>query len=134
MKIISWNVRGLGSFEKKRDVCQLVREKKPFILCIQETKLFVFDATVCKSIWPDEYVDFSFQPSLGASGGLVTLWDVKEVEVWSSMSFDHILVILGRFLKTGEPFVLLNDYAPCDVNRQQVLWNNLSNRLGSFID
>ena len=115
-------------------MCHLAREKNPFILCIQETNLSVIDATVCKSIWPDVNVEFSFQPSLGASGGLVTLWDVNEVQVWSSMSFEHVLVILGRFLKTGEPFVLFNVYAPCDVIRQQGLWNNLSNILGSFID
>ena len=28
MKISSWNVRVLGGFEKRREVCQLVREKK----------------------------------------------------------------------------------------------------------
>jgi len=50
--------------------------------------------------------------------------------VWSTMSFDHVLVILGRFVQTGEDFPLFNVYAPCDANRQQVLWNNLSNRLG----
>ena len=27
MKLISWNIRGLGGFEKKREVSQLVREK-----------------------------------------------------------------------------------------------------------
>jgi len=43
MKIISWNVRGLGGFEKRREVCNLVREKKPLILCIQETKLVSID-------------------------------------------------------------------------------------------
>jgi len=48
----------------------LVRE---IILSIQETKLPVFDFTVCKSIWGDVNVDFSFQPSMGPSGGLVTL-------------------------------------------------------------
>jgi len=52
------------------------------------------------------------------------------VEVWSSFSFDHVLVVSGRFLKTGEEFVLLNIYAPCDVSRQQRLWNHLSMRLG----
>lgn len=95
MKLISWNIRGLGGVEKKREVCQMVREKKPFILCIQETKLPVFDVIICKSIWGDGPVDFSFQPSRGASGGLVTLWDTKEVEVWSTMSIEHVLVICG---------------------------------------
>jgi len=71
MKLISWNIRGLGGFEKRRKVCQLVREKQQFILCIQETKLPVFDVTKL----------------------LVTIWDTKEVEVWSSMSFEHVLVI-----------------------------------------
>jgi hypothetical protein len=46
MKIISWNVRGLGGSEKRREVSQLVREKKPFILCIQETKLSIIDGLV----------------------------------------------------------------------------------------
>lgn len=73
MKLISWNVRGLGGFEKRREVRQLVTEKSPFILCIQETKCVMFDDMLCKSIWSDANVGYSFQPSLGASGGLVTL-------------------------------------------------------------
>jgi len=121
MKIISWNVRGLGGFEKRRETCHLVRDKKPFILCIQKTKLAVLDDFVCKSIWTDDCVNYSFQPSLGASGGLVTLWDINEVEVWSTFSFDHVFVILGWFLKSNELFFLFNVYAPCDVARQQAL-------------
>ena len=112
----------------------LVREKKPFICCIQETKLSVFDSAVCKYLWGDECVDFSFQPALGASGGIVSMWDTNEVEVWSSISFNHVLAILGRFVKSGELFAVFNVYAPCDSSRQQDLWNNLSNRLVSLSD
>jgi len=117
MKIISWNVRGLGSFEKRREVGNLVREKKPFILCIQESKLAVFDTTVCKAIWGNVIADFSFQPSVEASGDLVTMWDVTEVQVWSTISFEHVLVISGCFVKTGTGFVVFNVYAPCDLYR-----------------
>ena len=129
MKLLSWNVRGLGGAVKKREVSHLVREKKPFILCIQETKLQVFDAFDCRSIWGVDKVDFSYQRSAGASGGLVTLWDLSEVEVWSSASLDHVLAVFGRFLKTGEQFTVLNVYTPCDTSRQQVLWNALSSRI-----
>ena len=106
-----------------------MREKKPFILCIQETKLPVFDAFACKSIWGDDYVDFSYQPSVGASGGLATLWDLNEVEVWSTVSLDLVLAVTDRFLMSGEQFVVFNVYAPCDTSRQQVLWNVLSSRI-----
>ena len=129
MKIISWNVRGLGSFEKRREVCQLVREKNPLIMCVQETKLSVIDVNLCKSMWGGDLVDFSFQPSVGASGGIVTMWDTREVEVWSSMSFEHVLVISRCFVKTRRQFTVFNIYAPCDSVRQQVLWNDLSSRL-----
>jgi hypothetical protein len=60
------------------------------------------------------------------------LWDVNEVTVWSTISFDHVLVIVGRFLNTNECFALLNVYAPCDVSRQQVLWDNISLKLNSY--
>jgi len=116
MKLLSWNVRGLGGAVKKREVSHLVREKKPFILCIQETKLQVLDAFDCRSIWGDDKVDFSYQRSAGASGGLVTLWDLSEVEVWSSASLDHVLAVTGRFLKSGEQFTMFNVYAPCDTS------------------
>jgi endonuclease/exonuclease/phosphatase family metal-dependent hydrolase len=39
MKIVSWNVRGLGRLDKRKEVCKLVREKNPHIVCLQETKL-----------------------------------------------------------------------------------------------
>jgi len=42
--------QGLGGYEKRREVGQLVREKNPFILCIQETKLSVFDGMVYKYV------------------------------------------------------------------------------------
>lgn len=71
---------------------------------------------MCQTIWGDPNVCYSFQPSLGASGGLVTLWDNFEVEVWSTTSFDHVLIITGIFYKSNEQFVVIHVYAPCDVS------------------
>jgi len=90
--------------------------------------------SVCKYIWRDVNIAFSFQPLRGASGGLVTLWDCSEVEVWASLQFEHVLGIHGHFVKTGEEFTLLNLYAPCDTSCQQVLWNNISLRLSNLAD
>jgi len=50
MKIVSWNVRGLGGFEKRREVWKLVSEKSPFIVCIQETKLENVDSFLCSTL------------------------------------------------------------------------------------
>jgi hypothetical protein len=94
----------------------------------------VVNDLVCKAIWNDYAVDFSYQPSIGASGGLLTLWNRNEVEVWFSFNLEHVLGIQGKFVKTGVQFTLLNVYAPCDSNRQQLLWHNISVRLATLLD
>lgn len=129
MKLISWNVRGLGGFEKRKEVRSLVLEKRPFILCLQETKLQVVDGGVVSSLWGDSHCSFSFRPSRGASGGLLSVWNTSEVEVWSSVSRDHTLIIHGRFIKSNEEFYLFNIYAPCDGAARKLLWDSLSLRL-----
>jgi hypothetical protein len=43
MRLLSWNVRGLGGLEKRKEVRGLLNEKRLCIVCIQETKLGVCD-------------------------------------------------------------------------------------------
>jgi len=129
MKLVSWNIRGLGGLEKRKEVRSLVKEKRSWIVCLQETKLQRCEVEVCKSMWDDQTVVFSFLPSVGASGGLLTLWDSTEVEVWSTSSFDHVLSIHGRFISSNEEFHLFNVYAPYNGGDRQVLWDTLTIRL-----
>jgi hypothetical protein len=95
----------------------------------QETKLSVCDDLICNSLWGDSNHAFSYRPSVGASGGLLIVWDSKEVEVWSSGSQDHVLYIHGRFIRNNEEFYLFNIYAPCEPRAKQDLWVSLSARL-----
>jgi hypothetical protein len=52
-----------------------------------------------------------------------------KVEVWSTVSQDHMLQVHGRFLKTNEEFYLSNIYAPCAAREKQESWAILSVRL-----
>jgi hypothetical protein len=76
MRLLSRNVLGLGGFEKRKEVKELVREKYPFVLR------------------PLNY-DYSFRPSVGLSGGLLTVWDTSEVEVSASSRGDHFLLFMA---------------------------------------
>lgn len=129
MKIISWNVRGLGGLEKRKEVRALIQDNCPLIVCIQETKLHVCDGGFGVVLWGHQSVAFSFRPSIGASGGLLTAWDTSEVEVWSTVSLDYSLLIHGQFIKSNEEFYLFNVYAPCDARERTLLWDSLSVRL-----
>ena len=39
MKIISWNCRGLENFWTVRELCRMVKEKRPMMVFLMETKL-----------------------------------------------------------------------------------------------
>ncbi|PNX62959.1 cysteine-rich receptor-like protein kinase, partial [Trifolium pratense] len=80
----------------------------------------------CSTLWGNSPHGFSYRPSVGASGGLLTLWDTTEVQVWSSESFENVLWCHGLFVRSGEEFYLANVYAPCDSRAKQVLWDSLS--------
>jgi len=134
MKVLSYNVRGLGGGEKRVEVRRLVQEKCPFVLCIQESKLIFVDDFMIKSICGDAPYGFSYQPSVGASGGLVTVWNSSLIDVWSSMSFSHTLIIQGRVILTGEDIVILNVYAPCENAAKRDLWERLNSFVVSKID
>jgi exonuclease III len=132
MRIVSWNVHGLNGLEKRKEVKELVREKVPFVLCIQETKLQLIDDFLCISIWGPSSHGYFFSPSVGESGGLVTIWDTTEVAVWMSCRGDHFLMIHGRFITSNEEFYLFNVYAQCDRSAKQILWTNLTARVLSL--
>ncbi|GAU10132.1 hypothetical protein TSUD_420020, partial [Trifolium subterraneum] len=57
------------------------------------------------------------------------MWDSTEVEVWSTTSFEHVLLCHGRFISSNEIFYVVNVYAPCDFGAKQHLWDSLSVRL-----
>lgn len=69
MKVVSYNIRGLGCRVKKRDVKQLVIENKSGMVCLQETKLEMMDSRICLSLWDGDDVDWVAKSVAGNSGG-----------------------------------------------------------------
>ena len=131
MKFISYNIRGLGSFEKRKEIQKIVKLHRPWVLCVQETKLESINDFLCSSLWGNQNYRFSYRPSAGASGGILTIWDTTEVDVIITRSLAHV-IIQGKMVKIGADFSLANLYALCDPLRQQDVWNNLGTMIGNF--
>ncbi|KAG5556812.1 hypothetical protein RHGRI_007162 [Rhododendron griersonianum] len=67
MKIISWNIRGLGSSVKNRIVTKLIKDKSPDVLLLQETKIVRFKMSVAQRMWGSFVVEY-------AESGAMALW------------------------------------------------------------
>jgi len=57
--------------------------------------MHVVDAFLCSSIWGATSYGYSYHPLVWASGGLLTVWDSSEVEVWSTFSMEDVVIIHG---------------------------------------
>lgn len=74
MKLISWNVRGLGSTLKRNAVRKLVRQERVDLLMLQETKLEEVNNSLFKQLWGQEVCEGQWVASSGRSGGIIMLW------------------------------------------------------------
>ena len=75
MIILSWNIRGLGSSGKRREVRNIVRRFKCDILIMCETKLTFPSHALLRNLGGGKLNKWEFLPSLGPSGGILIGWD-----------------------------------------------------------
>ena len=73
MKIISWNIRGLGSRKKRRVVKDFLRFQNLDVVMFQETKREVCDRRFVGSVWLVRNKEWAALPACGASGGILII-------------------------------------------------------------
>lgn len=74
MRIVTWNIRGLGSEIKIASVKRLIRQPRATACFLQETKLEVVSVEFVRRIWENDNYDFRFSATVGPSAGAVTVW------------------------------------------------------------
>lgn len=73
--LLSWNIRGLNSQDKWDTIRNNILDSGAVIVCLQETKREVFYASYISKFYPKHLNKFTFLPFVGASGGLIVVWN-----------------------------------------------------------
>lgn len=76
-RILVWNVRGLNSQARRDAVRVIVDSYKVDVVCLQETKIPDVSRHCILSMLGVEFDNFTFLPSLGASGGILIAWRAR---------------------------------------------------------
>ncbi|XP_026398793.1 uncharacterized protein LOC113294624 [Papaver somniferum] len=125
IKVISWNIRGLNAFERMVALKNLVMAQKCTICLIQDTKMMKMDHWVIQNILYDGEFDWMYFPSVGASGGLLTVWDksklVKEGERVRMNNISTLFTLKDNWDK----LVVCNLYSPCEYTEREVFRKDL---------
>ena len=83
------------------------------VACIQETKKESFDRKFIKSCCPKQFDNFAFSPSVGASGGILVVWNSKIFQGILVQSERFGLIISFSSAHTGQKWTLVVVYGPC---------------------
>ncbi|GLU05148.1 hypothetical protein SLE2022_222640 [Rubroshorea leprosula] len=125
MKVISFNVRGLGSMLKRKEIAKLVRKERPDFLFIQETKLEEVDVALCKMLWNSDDFDWVMGKSVGSSGGLLSIWNKRSFVKQRVIEGNGFIEIPGEWGNQHIKCNFVNVYAPCDRQRKASLWEEI---------
>jgi hypothetical protein len=73
--ILCWNIRGINGVEKWDAVRNKIEESSCSVIYLQETKKEAFDMSFIHNFVPKRFDKFELIPSVGASGGILVLWN-----------------------------------------------------------
>ena len=90
MILLSWNCRGLENHTAVRDLCQLVKEKKPTFVFLIETKSYKNKMEALRRKL--RFTCLFFVDPVGRSGGLTLLWHDNGGITIKNFSRRHIYV------------------------------------------
>lgn len=80
MKILSWNVRGLGGLEKRRKVRFVVGSCDPDVVILHESKKEVVICCLVRWTLGMSLSEWTGIPSVGAVGGILLAWNPLSVD------------------------------------------------------
>ncbi|GJY01444.1 RNA-directed DNA polymerase, eukaryota [Tanacetum coccineum] len=79
----------------------------------------------------DSNVAFAYSGSVGASGGILTLWDTNTFSLESEIVGRNFVVVVGTWVEMQGKVGIMNVYAPQDRHLKEALWSSIESILGS---
>lgn len=105
-------MHGLNSPEKQLALSNAVASSGCSVICLQETKMPLVDLAMVKSICPRRFDKFAFIPSIGASGGILTIWNSSIFSGQVIFSEQFALGIQFTANQSSHVWTLVNIYGP----------------------
>ena len=121
--VLNWNIRGINDETKWPLISNKIEESKAHIVCFQETKREHFDLAYLNKIFPRRFDSFCFLPSVGRSGGLLTVWCTNMFSGELLFQNEFALSVEFTSVQSNEIFVVTNIYGPCQHDRKQLFLN-----------
>ena len=112
IKIFCWNVRGLNDREKRKLIKGVVRNQKPDLVCLLETKVKDISMQMVKSVGVGRFLNWALVDARGATGGLLFFWDNRVLENLEVESGGYSISVRFRNCADGFFWIFFGVYGP----------------------
>jgi exonuclease III len=109
---------GINSEKKWVALSSKIEESGCDIICLQETKRESFDLAYIKKFCPKKFTKFEFVPSVGASGGLIIIWNGTLFKGELAFHNEFSLSVNFKCNLSNDSWILTNIYGPCQTERK----------------
>ncbi|KAK8644374.1 hypothetical protein V6N13_123683 [Hibiscus sabdariffa] len=132
MRVLSWNVRGLGSSVKRMAIRKVLQQQSVEMVFLMETKLEQISDELVKGIWWTDSFSFIASPSTGLSGGILVIWELGRFDICESRIDRNFILLSGDWRIESWKCDMVVIYAPCEVNAQLDLWRCLGEMVSAI--
>ena len=109
MKLTTCNIRGLGSKRKQRNLNNRMKEEKPDMMFIQETKFSIDKIREIHSKWLIKYEYLEVKAD-NTVGGILTLWNPQKLGILDVEASRNYLSVVIQPLGDKEVYLITNFY------------------------
>lgn len=125
MKVLSWNVQGLGSMEHCLVMKNMLHKYKVQIALIKESKLSLISDSVAKELWGSRHVGWSCADAVGSTGGILLLLDSCHVSVSYSWKGEFSISAVVEDHRMSKKWLMSFVYGPTSNQSRELLWKAL---------
>lgn len=111
--VLNWNIRGINDDKKWLAIANKISEADCAIVVVQEIKRESFDSAYIRNFCHRKLSKFDYLPSVGAFGGLITIWNEQFFTGRTICKNEFSLSIEFTSKLNGNKWILTNIYGPC---------------------
>jgi exonuclease III len=119
-------VRGLNNRDKRLRLKNMIKDWRADIICLQETKLELITAQIIRSLWRCQSMDWMFLGSVGASGGILLMWDKRIVEKVEDAVGQFSVSCKFKNVANQKEWMFTGVYGPNNDGDRRLMWDELA--------
>ena len=132
MKIMFWNVRGMGKSSRRSLVKDHIISDSLEVVALQETIKQNFEDWELRELAGNQDFSWFWSPSKGHSGGMMIGINLGNLEVEDQVYETYFMGVLVRNRNTNHRYWVINVYGPAQHNFSNIFLQELSSFCSSL--